>query len=73
MENLLMLANCLLRRKQGYEKAIAMSNGEIPWENGYNWPSYPGPAPGAPENVTYWRGCVAELSNTLDMLNHTTK
>ncbi len=62
------LRRCLTARLNGYKKALAMVNGEIPWENGFNWPDYPGAAPGAAENLWYWRGCIRELSNTLDML-----
>lgn len=63
-----LLKNCLACRLKSYEKAIAMVTKEIPWENGYNWPDYPGRGVLDPENIYYWRGAVRELKNTLDML-----
>ena len=62
------LKTCLTCRMNSYEKAIAMVTGKIPWENGFNWPDYPGIGPSDPENLYYWRGCARELKNTLDML-----
>jgi hypothetical protein len=51
-----------------YQKAVDMSCGIIAWENGFNWPTYPGNHPGAAENIWYWRGAIAELKNTINMM-----
>ena len=50
----------LYARKDWYQKSLDMKKGQIPWENGYNWPD---------GDVQTWEGAVRELKNTLDMLN----
>ena len=59
-ENLNSIINCLELRLKWYQKAIAMSNKTIPYENGFNFPS---------GNIDTWQGATSELKNTLDMLN----
>lgn len=67
------IAQCLQARLKGYEKAIAMVKCEIPWENGFNWPTTPYNDVTDQRNIDYWRGCAKELKNTLDMLEHCCK
>ena len=60
---------CINGRIAWYEKAIALSTREIPWENGFTFPT-PTVGRGDASNVSEWRGAIRELKNTLDMLAH---
>jgi hypothetical protein len=60
----------LKARKHWYQKAIDMANGDIPWDNHFDWPYWE-----ETENVCQdptviykWRGAISELKNTIDML-----
>lgn len=68
MNNIL---NCLKIRSAWYEKAIRMAKREIPVENGFDWPLYPGErSPFSPLNIPYWEGAQKEIDNTIGMLEH---
>jgi len=58
-ENSNVIMNCLELRLKWYQKAIAMSNKDIPYENGFDFPS---------GNIDLWQGAARELKNTLDMM-----
>lgn len=64
------IVQCLKLRLAWYQKAVDMSCGVIAWENGFNWPTYPGNHSGAAENIWYWRGAIAELKNTINMMEN---
>lgn len=58
-------------RSAWYEKAIKMARREIPLENGFNWPIYPGEcSPFSPLNIPYWEGAKKEVDNVIDMMEH---
>ena len=61
--------SCLKSRIAWYEKAIALSIGEIPWENHFDFPTSTLDRSNA-ASVWEWRGAVREMKNTLDMLEH---
>jgi len=61
--------SCLKSRIAWYEKAVALSTGEMPWENGFNFPSSTLERSNA-ASVWEWRGAIREMKNTLDMLEH---
>lgn len=63
------LTNCLRLRLEQYETAIKMADGEVPYDQHFNWPGPRNRYPESPLNVAYWRGAAAELRNTLDMMN----
>lgn len=53
------LTKCLSARLRWYEKSIAMKEGKIPYENGFDFPD---------GDISAWQGASRELKNTLDML-----
>jgi len=50
---------CLENRKTWYRKSIDMKNGDITWENGFNFPE---------GNIDHWTGAEHELENTIHMM-----
>lgn len=65
------ILNCLKARSAWYEKAIRMAKREIPAENGFDWPLYPGErSPFFPLNIPYWEGAKQEIDNTINMMEH---
>lgn len=54
------LTKCLSARLKWYDKAIAMKEGKIPYENGFDLPD---------GDIGVWQGASRELKNTLDMLS----
>lgn len=71
------ILDSLKSRLAWYEKALAISCGTIPRENGFSWPQAPGIACPPPPQMSNWNdmyimylsGCIHELHNTIDMLN----
>lgn len=53
------LLNCLIKRKEWYEKAIAMKIGQIPYENRFDFPY---------GTIERWEGARHELCNTISMI-----
>ena len=68
MSRLEQIINCMESRLGWYKKSIAMACGDIPWENGYNWPSSTNHVATDPTSIMEWRGAVRELQNSIDML-----
>lgn len=63
--------NCLKARSAWFEKSIRMAKREIPVENGFDWPLYPGEcSPFSPINIPYWEGAKREIDNTIHMMEH---
>ena len=62
------LLQCLKLRLDWYMKAFEMCRGTIPLENGFNWPPYFGDDPRSMDNLVYFRGAIAELKNTINMM-----
>ena len=74
-EELTGFARRLELRKEWYQKAVAMLDGTVEWENGFNWPDREALlTQGFPGNkqpfMLKWRGTASELQNTLDMLRY---
>lgn len=71
MKNVLQSLKC---RSAWYDKAIKMARREIPWENGFNWPTtYGYTAPTQTVNIPYWEGAKKEIDNTIAMMEHVLK
>lgn len=68
MVDLCYIIACLEARRKSYQKAIDMATNKIDWDNEFNWPNMVDILPAAPTNLTYWNGAIAEIDNTLAML-----
>ena len=53
------LIRCLKQRYAWYNKAVAMKNGMIPHENGFDFPD---------GNIYLWIGARYEIRNIIDMM-----
>lgn len=62
------LRDCLEKRRKWYQKAVEMATGQIPFENGFDFP------PGVSQfiqdqgNIILWMGAAHELQNTIEMI-----
>lgn len=67
MNNIL---NCLKARSAWYGKAISILEGDLPRQNGFDFPPSASRDPYAPENLYFWRGAKKEIDNTIHMMEH---
>lgn len=68
MKRILQALASMESRALWYRKSIAMACGEIPHENGFNYPSSTNNNPHSADAIWEWRGAYRELVNSIDML-----
>lgn len=67
------ILNCMKRRSEWYGKAISILEGDLPRQNGFDFPPSANPDPYAPENLYFWRGAKKELDNTICIVEESIK